>query len=80
MSVLSLSSFKMDEKLKLNALLQKTISFPIPASNTESTLTQEITLAQTLHAELQMQKGHITSLKPRRGLFFTPHIQTALQQ
>lgn len=78
MSVLSLFSFKMDEKLKLNALLQKTISFHIPASNTESTLTQQIILAQNLHPESEMQKGHITALKPRRGLFLTSHIQTAL--
>jgi len=45
MTVLSLFSFKMDGKLKLNSLLQKTTSFYIPTSNLDSTLTPHMLLA-----------------------------------
>lgn len=46
MTVLSLFSFKMDGKLKLNSLLQKTTSFYIPASHLDSpSWTQQILLA-----------------------------------
>lgn len=73
MSVLSPFSFKMDEKLKLTALLQKTIRFHIPASNTGFNLTQEIIIAQNLHPESKFRRAtsHLSSLGEGYSLLHT---------
>lgn len=58
LSVVSLFSFKMDEKLKLDALLQKAISFHIPASNTELLDTTDHTCSKLTSRGINAEGTH----------------------
>lgn len=58
LSVLSLFSFKIDEKLKLNALLQKAISFHIPASNAELVDTTDYTCSKLTSRVMNAEGTH----------------------
>lgn len=58
LSVVSLFSFKMDEKLKLDALLQKAFSFHIPASNTELLDTTDYTCSKLTSRGINAEGTH----------------------